>query len=84
MTIATTIGSAIGTSGAYVKHAALRTATGSGSFVADVYASAVAGYAAKDAELAERRAEIAAAREAGPALVAPKRGAKRVGVAARA
>lgn len=72
MSIASTIGTGIGNTGAYAKHAALRTATGSGSFVAEIYTSTLDAYAAKDAELAERRAQIAAARAAGPALAAPK------------
>lgn len=71
MTIATTIGGAIGTTGAYAKHAALRTVSGSGSFAADVWNATTTSYAAKDAELAERRAEIAAARQGAAAVLTP-------------
>lgn len=82
MTIATTIGGAIGTTGAYAKHAALRTVTGSGSFAADVWVATTTSYAAKDAELAARRAEIAAAREgAAVALTPPVRKQRKLATA---
>ena len=82
MTIATTIGGAIGTTGAYAKHAALRTVSGSGSFAADVWNATTTSYAAKDAELAARRAEIAAAREgAAVALTPPVRKQRKLATA---
>ena len=62
MTVATTIGGALGTSGAYIKHGAIRTVTGSGGFVTDVFNATVDSYRAKDAELAAKRAELAAMR----------------------
>lgn len=76
MSIATTIGTGLGYSGAYAKHAALRAVQGSGSFVAEVYASTLTSYAAKDAELAERREQLALARQQA-AVALPKPTVKR-------
>ena len=73
MSISNTIGSTLGNTAAYGKHAVIRTVTGSGGFVADTYSAAVLAYEVKDAQLAERREAIKAARLAGAAqLVAPK------------
>jgi len=70
MSVAKSIGSSIGASAAYAKHSALSVASGSGVFVADVFVGMAQGYAAKDAELAERRA-IAAAERRSVALPVP-------------
>ena len=60
MSIAKTLGGATGTSIAYTKHATLATGIGGKGFVADFVAETKAAYLAKDAELAERRAEMRA------------------------
>ena len=60
MSIAKTLGSATGTSAAYAKHGVVATGIGGKGFVADFVAETKAAYLAKDAELAERRAEMRA------------------------
>ena len=60
MSIAKSLGSATGSSAAYAKHATLATGIGGKGFIADFVAETKAAYLAKDAELAERRAEMRA------------------------
>ena len=60
MSIAKTLASATGTSAAYAKHGVIATGIGGKGFVADFVAETKAAYLAKDAELAERRAEMRA------------------------
>ena len=60
MSIAKTLGGATGTSIAYTKHSVLVTGIGGKGFVADFVAETKAAYIRKDAELAERRAEMRA------------------------
>ena len=60
MSVAKTLASATGTSAAYAKHATLAAGIGGKGFVADFVAETKAAYLAKDAELAERRAEMRA------------------------
>lgn len=60
MSIAKTLGSATGTSAAYAKHGVVATGIGGKGFVADFVAETKAAYIRKDAELAERRAEMRA------------------------
>ena len=60
MSIAKTLGGATGTSVAYAKHAVVSTGIGGKGFVADFVAETKAVYIRKDAELAERRAEMRA------------------------
>lgn len=56
MSVAKTLASATGTSAAYAKHAVVSTGIGGKGFIAETKAA----YLAKDAELAERRAEMRA------------------------
>ena len=56
MTIATTLGTATGNTAAYAKHGVMMTGIGGSAFVAEYITSTMAAYAAKDAELAARRA----------------------------
>ena len=81
MTIAASFGSFIGTaagkSGAYAKHAVLAGASHAGAFGAHTVAATRESYAAKDAELAERRAELNAARNTRGALPVPQRKSQR-------
>lgn len=65
MSIAQTIGTVVGSSAAYAKHAAISSARYTGKFGADLATSTAQGYAAKDAEL---RAAREAARADAPAL----------------
>ena len=60
MSIAKTLGSATGTSAACAKHGVVATGIGGKGFVADFVAETKAAYIRKDAELAERRAEMRA------------------------
>lgn len=60
MSIAKSLGSATGTSVAYAKHGVVATGIGGKGFVADFVAETKAAYVRKDAELAERRAEMRA------------------------
>ncbi len=71
MSVATTIGSSIGKSAAYAKHGTVMTANHSGSFVRDTLSAVSESYRAKDAELAQRRAEYAALRAEAYATIAP-------------
>lgn len=71
------IGSAAGKTGAYAKHAVLAGASHAGAFGAHTVAAARESYAAKDAELAVRRAELNAARTARGALPTPARKSQR-------
>lgn len=64
MSIAKTLGSSVGSAAAYSKHAVLATGLHGGTFIGDFVAEVAVGYAAKDAELAVRRDELRAAREA--------------------
>lgn len=71
MSIAKTLGSATGTSAAYAKHGVVASGISGKSFIADFVAETKAAYIRKDAELAERRAEmraIAASSDAVPKL----------------
>ena len=71
MSIAKTLASATGTSAAYAKHGVIATGIGGKGFIADYIAETKAAYIRKDAELAERRAEmraIAASSGAAPKL----------------
>lgn len=81
MTIAASLGSfvgaAAGKSGAYAKHAVLAGASHAGAFGAHTVAATRESYAAKDAELAERRAELDAVRNARGALATPERKSQR-------
>lgn len=73
MSIATTLGSATGNTAAYAKHTVLASGLHSSNFV-DAYLDATrTQYAAKDAELAARRAELRAAREAVAEIAVPVR-----------
>ena len=72
MSIANFLGSATGKSAAYGKHGVLSAGINSTGFVAEFVTSTIAAYAEKDAELLERRNEMRALREAGPAIAAPK------------
>ena len=75
MTIATTLGTATGNTAAYVKHGTLMTGIGGSAFVAEYIASTKAAYAAKDAELAARRAaarQRAAVADVIPQMVMPQ------------
>lgn len=58
MSIAKTLGNATGSSAAYAKHGVVATGIGGKGFIADYIAETKAAYLAKDAELAERRAEM--------------------------
>ena len=58
MSIANFLGSSIGNSAAYTKHAVLATGIGGVGFVREVAQSAALAYATKDAELAARRDEM--------------------------
>lgn len=58
MSIANFVGSSIGNSAAYTKHAVLATGIGGVGFVKEVAQSAALAYATKDAELAARRDEM--------------------------
>ena len=58
MSIANFVGSSIGNSAAYTKHAVLATGIGGVGFVKEVVQSAALTYTAKDAELAARRDEM--------------------------
>ena len=60
MSIAKTLGGATGTSIAYTKHSVLATGIGGKGFITEYLAETKAAYLAKDAELAERRAEMRA------------------------
>ena len=60
MSVAKTLASATGTSAAYAKHGVIATGIGGKGFVADFVAETKAAYIRKDAELAERRAEMRA------------------------
>ena len=60
MSVAKTLASATGTSAAYAKHATLATGIGGKGFIAEYLSETKAAYLAKDAELAERRAEMRA------------------------
>ena len=60
MSIAKTLASATGTSAAYAKHGVIATGIGGKGFIADYIAETKAAYIRKDAELAERRAEMRA------------------------
>lgn len=81
MTIAASFGSFIGTaagkSGAYAKHAVLAGASHAGAFGAHTVATARTSYALKDQQLAERRAELDAVRNARGALPVPQRKSQR-------
>ena len=70
MTIATTLGTATGNTAAYAKHSVMMTGIGGSAFVAEYIASTKTAYAAKDAELAARRA--AARQRAAVADVIPR------------
>lgn len=72
MSIANTLGTATGNTAAYGKHYTVSAGINSTGFVAEFVASTIAAYAAKDAELLERRNEMRALRASGPALAAPK------------
>lgn len=81
MSAGNTIGKFIGSSAAYAKHGALSAARASGQFGQDVLTGTKAGYDAKDAELAARRAAALEAYRAAATQQAPvkiKRGAKPV------
>ena len=69
MTVATmhTAGSYVGKAGAYIKHAAVSACINAGVAGTSFAAGTKAGYLAKDAELAERRAAARAAIAAGQA-----------------
>lgn len=71
------IGSSAGKAGAYAKHAALASAAHAGVFGASVADATRASYVATDATLAERRAELNAARNARGALPTPQRTSRR-------
>lgn len=58
MSIAKTLGGATGTSIAYTKHSVLATGIGGKGFITEYLAESKAAYIRKDAELAERRAEM--------------------------
>ena len=58
MSIAKTLGNATGSSAAYAKHGVVATGIGGKGFIADYIAETKAAYIRKDAELAERRAEM--------------------------
>ena len=58
MSIAKTLGGATGTSIAYTKHSVLATGIGGRGFITEYLTESKAAYLAKDAELAERRAEM--------------------------
>lgn len=60
MSIAKTLGNATGSSAAYAKHGVVATGIGGKGFIADYIAETKAAYIRKDAELAERRAEMRA------------------------
>ena len=60
MSIAKTLGGATGTSIAYTKHSVLATGIGGKGFITEYLAESKAAYIRKDAELAERRAEMRA------------------------
>ena len=60
MSVAKTLASATGTSAAYAKHGVIATGIGGKGFIADYIAETKAAYIRKDAELAERRAEMRA------------------------
>ena len=60
MSIAKTLGGATGTSIAYTKHSVLATGIGGKGFITEYLSETKAAYLAKDAELAERRAEMRA------------------------
>lgn len=73
MSIAKTLGSATGTSAAYAKHGVVATGIGGKGFVADFVAETRAAYVRKDAELAERRAEMRAIAASSGAVPVMKR-----------
>lgn len=73
MSIAKTLGSATGTSAAYVKHGVVATGIGSKGFVAEYIAETKAAYIAKDAELLARREEMRAIAAASGAVPVMKR-----------
>lgn len=60
MSIAKTLGGATGTSIAYTKHNVFATGIGGKGFITEYLAESKAAYIRKDAELAERRAEMRA------------------------
>ena len=60
MSIANFVGSTIGNSAAYAKHAVVATGIGGKGFIAEYIAETKAAYIAKDAELAARREEMRA------------------------
>lgn len=64
MSISSTLGTGIGNTGAYGKHVALSAGRNGQGFIASLVVSTREAYAAKDAQLAERRAQVAAARAA--------------------
>lgn len=67
-TIGKTIGAAIGKGAAYTAHGAIRAAQGTGRFGQDVMSGTTEGYTTKANELAARRLELAAARQAPVAI----------------
>lgn len=73
MSIAKSLGSATGTSVAYAKHGVVATGVGSKGFIADYIAETKAAYIRKDAELAERRAEMRAIAASSGAVPVMKR-----------
>lgn len=71
------VGSAAGKTGAYAKHAVLSSTAHAGVFGAAVVDTTRTSYALKDQELAARRAELDAVRNARGALPTPARKSQR-------
>lgn len=69
----TRVGSALGKSAAYTAHGAIRVAQGTGRFGQDIASGAQTGYALKAQELAVRREQIAAERQAPIAITVSAR-----------
>lgn len=78
MSIASTFATVAANTGAYTKHAVLTSGLHSSNFARELVSETKAQYAAKDAELEQRRVELRAARIAQAAtLPAPKRRTQR-------